>query len=784
MKLKSRILCVITGLTLIDVSANAADKAPVAVVRKVEFDRDVAPILRSQCVDCHGPNLELGGLRLDEKKPALEGGVIESGQSGESLLIKRLFKDEKLGIRMPPTGPRLKEEQVAILKAWIDEGAPWPDGLRLTASSATDSDDPRLASVFDAIRNGDARRLQRLLRGPELARASRADGMTPLIFAALFSTPAIVEQLLKGGADPNAVTSEGLTALMAGATGFEKTRLLLRHGADPNAKTVSKLTVLELAAAQPGNAQTLKLLLDRGVKPEPSALVNAAACGDLTSLEILMERGADVNADKGEALNAAAITGELLVVNRLLAAGAKVQTTDRAWMLPQVAIHGRVEIAKLLVERGAEVNRPDGDDRYTPLMSAADSDYLPVELVRFLLRNGADPNYQSPTNNETPLSLARKRGRTPVVEVLEAAGARPGPSAAATDERPVPEPALPGTARPAAADLRAAAEKSLGLLQSCGPRFFKKTGCISCHHQLVTSMAVGLAREKGLRVKEKLAGTQTKTIEIVLKANRAGYLQGRAIPGGLDTASSILTGLADEGFRPNEATDTMAVYLMRGQSGDGSWKALAHRPPSEYSSIATTAYNVHALRAYAPPGLKEEARKKISRAREWLLKSRPASVQEHATRLLGLKWSGASRADLRSQVRALVALQQPDGGWAQLTTLPTDAYATGLALLALHRGGGVAPDEDVYRRGVAFLLRTQQPDGSWFVKSRAHGFQPYFQSGFPYEHDQWISSHATGLSAMALMTALPSVAPNPGLLASQPMAPRTSRFSTDNARTE
>ena len=68
--------------------------------------------------------------------------------------------------------------------------------------------------------------------------------MTPLIFAVQFSTPAIVEQLLKRGADPNAATSDGLTALMAGAASFEKTRLLLRHGADPKAKTVSHLTVL------------------------------------------------------------------------------------------------------------------------------------------------------------------------------------------------------------------------------------------------------------------------------------------------------------------------------------------------------------------------------------------------------------------------------------------------------------------------------------------------------------------------------------------------------------
>jgi N-acyl-D-amino-acid deacylase len=50
-------------------------------------------------------------------------------------------------------------------------------------------------------------------------------------------------------------------------------------------------------------------------------------------------------------------------------------------------------------------------------------------------------------------------------------------------------------------------------------------------------------------------------------------------------------------------------------------------------------------------------------------------------------------------------------------------------------------------------MRTQQNDGSWHVRSRAFGFQPYFESGFPHGHDQWISMAATAWSAMALMPA-------------------------------
>ena len=58
--------------------------------------------------------------------------------------------------------------------------------------------------------------------------------------------------------------------------------------------------------------------------------------------------------------------------------------------------------------------------------------------------------------------------------------------------------------------------------------------------------------------------------------------------------------------------------------------------------------------------------------------------------------------------------------------------------------------DPVYRRGVDFILRTQQEDGTWHVVSRSFGFQPYFQSGFPYEHDQWISQAGTAMAVLGL----------------------------------
>ena len=93
-----------------------------------------------------------------------------------------------------------------------------------------------------------------------------------------------------------------------------------------------------------------------------------------------------------------------------------------------------------------------------------------------------------------------------------------------------------------------------------------------------------------------------------------------------------------------------------------------------------------------------------------------------------------------------------------MPTMESNAYATGQTLVALQTAGMPVSDP-VYRRGVQFLLNTQMEDGSWCVRSRALGFQPYFDNGFPYGVDQWISNAGTDWATMALTLAMPAAAP-------------------------
>jgi hypothetical protein len=123
-------------------------------------------------------------------------------------------------------------------------------------------------------------------------------------------------------------------------------------------------------------------------------------------------------------------------------------------------------------------------------------------------------------------------------------------------------------------------------------------------------------------------------------------------------------------------------------------------------------------------------------------------------RLAGLTWAGVGRDEVAAAGRALIALQRPDGGWAPNRSLESDAFATGETLWALRESGVLTAANPVYRRGVRYLLATRFEDGSWHVRSRAPKFQPYFESGFPFAHDQWISSAATAWAVTALAPAI------------------------------
>jgi hypothetical protein len=149
------------------------------------------------------------------------------------------------------------------------------------------------------------------------------------------------------------------------------------------------------------------------------------------------------------------------------------------------------------------------------------------------------------------------------------------------------------------------------------------------------------------------------------------------------------------------------------------------------------------------PGRKAEIDERIKRAVAFVRAQKPVSIDDYSFRLLGLTWGGEPVLTVDRAARELLALQRQDGGWAQRPEMDSDAYATGLAIYALVESHEKIADAAL-TRGRDYLLSTQHADGSWYVRSRSPKFQPYFDGGFPYEHDQWISSMATGWATAAL----------------------------------
>jgi hypothetical protein len=395
---------------------------------------------------------------------------------------------------------------------------------------------------------------------------------------------------------------------------------------------------------------------------------------------------------------------------------------------------------RLLLDHGADVNAKDPAGR-TLLMWAAYSDYVPAETIKMLIERGADVNARS-SQNESALGFATQRGQTEAVRLLVDAKAAAEAASTPLNKKPVP-----------ARSVRESVQRSIPLLQRVDVAFLEKSGCVSCHHNSLTAMSVATLRKTGFSFDQQTAQSQLKAIGAYVESWRERLLQGIGIPGNQDTVSYSLMGLAAENYPANEATDAMARYLKMRQLPDGRWPISTHRPPIESSDIELTAVSMRTLQVYAPKTQQAEYTKSVQLAARWLGSAQPKTGEARAFQLLGLAWSRAPKETIQKYARELLAQQHSNGGWSQLSTLESDAYATGQSLVALREAGVLKVTDPAYKRGVQFLLNSQFEDGSWYVQSRVIKIQPYFESGFPFGPDQWISAAATNWSVMALAPA-------------------------------
>jgi ankyrin repeat protein len=634
------------------------------------------------------------------------------------------------------------------------------------------------ARLFDAIRRDDVSAVKSMLQAGADPNSRDASGSSALMHAALHAGPECMNVLLGAGADPALANPFGATALLWAAGDFDKVRLLVEKGANVNGAAKSGRTPLIVAAAYPGNLETVRLLLAKGADPKhvdlsgEGPLGGAASARDPALLALLLRHGASV-AETGERgafrsvspLMRAAGANCAECVRVLLAHGAQVnavsadvqvvkaglQEIGRMTPLLIAAPWGNPDMVRALMAAGASLEARDARG-FTPLLLAVTAESQNTGVVRMLLAKGARADV-SAADGQTALSWAHKWGRQSAVsQLVSEHGGRPAAESAAA-------PASPRHASVPTA--RAAAERSLALFQNSNPIYFQKSGCAGCHHQLLSGMLAGAVRERGWRVDEKLAQAQLKTIIAITQPRRESFLQRVNVGGAPLTNTLFLLALEAERHPADALTDAMVHDIAGMQRPDGAWETfMTPRPPIQYSLFSETAYAVRALRHYVSPGRRAEIDRRIARARDWLLSSVARHNEERALQLLGLHWAGADAGRVRPLAKALLQSQRPDGGWAQRVGFESDAYATGQALYALSAAAGMPAHDPAFQRGVRYLLRTQYEDGSWHVRSRAVKFQPYFESGFPHAHDQWISAAGTAWAALALTRTSPPRASN------------------------
>src|SRR5262249_12028312 len=182
----------------------------------------------------------------------------------------------------------------------------------------------------------------------------------------------------------------------------------------------------------------------------------------LKAIEMLLSRGADVNAMSKSEVNQAVKNGPIALGNftALLAA----------------APAGSPEVIKALLDAGAKIEAADVR-KMTPLMLAVAGDHADPRVVRLLLERGADPNHQD-REGFSAIDWARKFNNPAILRELDLSAVKLHPSRVI----------IPASLLGALGDSRTVAARSVELLQRTSASFFKEGGCASCHSQNLTSM--------------------------------------------------------------------------------------------------------------------------------------------------------------------------------------------------------------------------------------------------------------------------------------------------------
>jgi len=306
-------------------------------------------------------------------------------------------------------------------------------------------------------------------------------------------------------------------------------------------------------------------------------------------------------------------------------------------------------------------------------------------------------------------------------------------------------------------DVKQAIEKGLRRLDEGAGKYVTRKACFSCHHQALTMHALHMAKQRGFSINEDREREQIAFTLKSFSGKLDAVRKGTKVEGGNTMAGYALFALEGVEHKKDDVTDALVEYLLVRQKPDGSWPAIMPRPPTEGSSFTNTALTIRALKVYAAKS--EQRDKAIEKGRDWLWKHAPKDTEDRVFLLRGLVSAEADARKIAEVRDGLVKDQRKDGSWSQTAKLAGDAYATATVLLAL-RVAGMETEDEVYQRGVRYLLQTQKADGAWIVETRSDPVQVFFDNGDPGGKSQFISFATTGWAVLALLETIPVMSKN------------------------
>jgi len=270
-------------------------------------------------------------------------------------------------------------------------------------------------------------------------------------------------------------------------------------------------------------------------------------------------------------------------------------------------------------------------------------------------------------------------------------------------------------------DVTAAINRGLSFLAKDSVAWKESKQCYECHHAPFTIWALNEGRKQGYAVDENVLADMTSWV--VGEDYLARLVKERAPQDEVVfNEAPLLLALGIEAGDTNDREDGLKKLLtsvVHDQGKDGSWKRANEARPILSSPDTLTMLALLVLSAPNAPDMGPEGKTAQERALQFLQTVKPDDeLQPTVLRLILWRRLGRPDSEWKPLEQQLRGAQNEDGGWSQIESAKSDAYATGQALYALAQAGA-AKDDAAVRRAQSFLGKSQRADGAWAMTSRA-----------------------------------------------------------------